>query len=157
MARQRPRRLHYDQAVATWYAGRYTVAMTQARAARAARAWEQHGVNKWMAYDRADGSLIGRGGLSLSRIDRQERLEVGWTGRSQLADRGYATEIGAAGLRFAFGESGAAEVVAFTEPGNRRSRAVMERLWDGHAGTYSTTARSSSCTRSAGERGRDEQ
>ena len=121
-------RLHYDQAVAIWYGGRRTVSMTQAWAAHAARGSEQYGVNKWMAYDRADGSLIGRGGLSLSRIDRQERLEVGWTVRSDLRGRGYATEIGAAGLRFAFGELGAAEVVAFTEPGNRRSRAVMERL-----------------------------
>lgn len=121
-------RLHYDQAVAIWYGGRRTVSMVQAWAAQAARAWEQHGVNKWMAYDRADGSLIGRGGLSRSRIDGQGRLEVGWTVRSDLWGRGYATEIGAAGLRFAFAELGAAEAVAFTEPGNRRSRAVMERL-----------------------------
>jgi RimJ/RimL family protein N-acetyltransferase len=55
-------------------------------------------------------------------------LEVGWTVRSDLWGRGYATEIGRAGLAFAFAELGATEVVAFTEPHNRRSRAVMERL-----------------------------
>ena len=38
------------------------------------------------------------------------------------------SEIGRAGLDFAFGELGAAEVVAFTEPHNARSRAVMVRL-----------------------------
>jgi predicted acetyltransferase len=42
--------------------------------------------------------------------------------------RGYATEIGRAALAFALDELGATEVVAFTEPDNRRSRAVMERL-----------------------------
>ena len=48
--------------------------------------------------------------------------------RSDLWGRGYATEIGRAGLAFAFDELGATEVVAFTEPHNRRSRVVMERL-----------------------------
>jgi [ribosomal protein S5]-alanine N-acetyltransferase len=81
-----------------------------------------------MAYDRADGSLIGRGGVSLASVDGAERYEVGWTVHGGLWGRGYATEIGAAGLAFAFGELGAAEVVAFTEPANSRSRAVMERL-----------------------------
>jgi RimJ/RimL family protein N-acetyltransferase len=37
-------------------------------------------------------------------------------------------EIGRAALAFAVNELGATEVVAFTEPHNRRSRAVMERL-----------------------------
>lgn len=121
-------RPHYDETVAAWYGGRPTASMAQAWAARAARAWEWDGVHKWMAYSRADGSLIGRGGLSWSRVDGRQRLEVGWTVRSELWGRGYATEIGAAALRFAFTDLGAAEVVAFTEPGNTRSRAVMERL-----------------------------
>jgi RimJ/RimL family protein N-acetyltransferase len=42
--------------------------------------------------------------------------------------RGYATEIGRAGLAYAFDDLGAEQVVAFTERDNRRSRAVMERL-----------------------------
>jgi [ribosomal protein S5]-alanine N-acetyltransferase len=42
--------------------------------------------------------------------------------------RGYATEIGQAGLAFAFDELAADEVVSFTEKRNDRSRAVMERL-----------------------------
>ena len=121
-------RLHYDEAVATWHAGRYTAAMAEAVAAHAARRWEADGTHKWMAYDRADGSLIGRGGVSLAPVDGTERYEVGWTVRGGLWGRGYATEIGAAGLSFAFDDLGAAEVVAFTERVNRRSRAVMERL-----------------------------
>lgn len=40
----------------------------------------------------------------------------------------HATEIGRAGIAFARDELDAAEVVAFTEPHNRASRAVMEKL-----------------------------
>ena len=42
--------------------------------------------------------------------------------------QGYATEIGQVGVAFAFDELGADEVISFTETGNERSRAVMERL-----------------------------
>lgn len=121
-------RLHYDEVVATWYGGRRTVSMVQAWAAQAARAWEEDGVSKWMAYDRASGSLIGRGGLSWKHVGGRRRLEVGWTVRGDLWGHGYATEIGRAALDFASAELGAAEVVAFTEAGNKRSRAMMERL-----------------------------
>jgi RimJ/RimL family protein N-acetyltransferase len=121
-------RLHYDEAVAAWYGGRRTVGQAEDWAAGAARAWERDGVNKWMAYDRTSGALVGRGGLSRALVNGKERLELGWTVRSDLWGHGYATEIGAAGLRFAFADLDTTEVVSFTEPANRRSRAVMERL-----------------------------
>jgi RimJ/RimL family protein N-acetyltransferase len=50
--------------------------------------------------------------------------------------RGYATEIGRAGLQFGFEDLGAEEVVAFTERHNRRSRAVMERLGMRYVGEF---------------------
>ena len=49
------------------------------------------------------------------------RVADGWR-------RGYATEIGRAGLAVAFDEVRADAVVSFTEVRNHRSRAVMERL-----------------------------
>ncbi|MGH3166697.1 MAG: GNAT family N-acetyltransferase [Trebonia sp.] len=121
-------RLHYDEAVAAWYAGRYTVAMAQSRATAMAEGWDRDGTHRWMACHRADGSLVGRGGVSRRYIAGAERYEVGWTVRPDLWGRGYATEIGAAGLAFAFGDLGVEEVAAFTGCANRRSRAVMERL-----------------------------
>jgi RimJ/RimL family protein N-acetyltransferase len=42
--------------------------------------------------------------------------------------RGLATEIGRAGLGFAFGALGARSVISFTERHNWASRKVMERL-----------------------------
>jgi RimJ/RimL family protein N-acetyltransferase len=126
-------RLHYHEAVAVWHGGRRTVRQAEDRAARAADAWERDGVDKWMAYDRATGALIGRGGLSRARVNGQNCLELGWTTRGDQWGRGYATEVGAAGLRFAFEDLAADEVVSFTTTANRRSRAVMERLGLRHA------------------------
>jgi RimJ/RimL family protein N-acetyltransferase len=110
-----------------WYGKTWTREGALRYATRRAEQWEAHGVDKWIAYDRASGELVGRGGLS-RKEDEPERLEVGWTVRSDLWGRGYATEIGRAGLALAFDELGADEVVAFTGPDNQRSRAVMERL-----------------------------
>ena len=119
-------RLHRDEAVARWYGNSWTREDAVRYAGRRAELWEANGVDKWMAYDRASGELVGRGGLCLD--DELERLEVGWTVRPDLWGRGYATEIGRAGLVLAFDDLGADEVVAFTGPDNRRSMAVMERL-----------------------------
>lgn len=137
-------RLHGDPGVAEWHGGVWT----ESHAAEVARskgvAWESAGVSKWIAYERATGDLVGRGGVDRLAPDHavtrwmaaapggdgwvDDRLELGWTVASAKQRRGYATEIGRAGLDFAFGELGASEVVAFTEPHNRASRAVMERL-----------------------------
>jgi RimJ/RimL family protein N-acetyltransferase len=121
-------RVHYDEGVAAWSAGRWTARTAQRRAAEMGRAWEDEGVCSWLAYRRADGALVGRGGLTLRQLDGQQRLDVGWALRSGMAGHGYATEIGRAGLTFAFGDLGAGQVVAFTQRQNRRSRAVMDRL-----------------------------
>jgi RimJ/RimL family protein N-acetyltransferase len=119
--------VYQDPAVAEWF-GVWTREMAQDEVARMARGWEMDGVHKWMAYDRTIGTLIGRGGLSRVQLEGQERLEIGWVVRGQFWGQGYATEIGRAGLTFAFDELTADEVVSFTEARNARSRAVMERL-----------------------------
>ena len=120
-------RLHQDQGVAAYW-GPWSPEDADRFARACEEAWTSRGVSKWIAYSRSDGSLVGRGGLSRSVVDGELRLEVGWTVREQLWGQGFATEIGRAGLTFAFEELAAEEVVAFTETANTRSRAVMERL-----------------------------
>ncbi len=120
-------RLFQDPAVTEWY-GVWTLEMAQREAATIARAWETDGVHKWMAYERSSGALVGRGGLSRVQLAGQERLEVVWVLLRPFWGQGYATEIGRAGVAFAFEELGADEVVSYTETRNARSRAVMERL-----------------------------
>jgi hypothetical protein len=90
-------RLHRHDAVAAWHGGRWTVEGSQRNAAGMAQAWETEGVGKWMAYERATGELVGRGGLSRMDADMdltrqvrsalpggrwaKQRLEIGWTVR----------------------------------------------------------------------------
>ena len=119
--------LYRDPAVAEWY-GEWTRDQIEQEVARMARGWLVSGVHKWMAYDRATGERIGRGGLSRAHVDGQDCLEIGWALHRRFWGRGYATEIGRAGLDFAFDELAAEAVVSFTEVYNTRSRAVMARL-----------------------------
>ncbi len=121
-------RLHQDPAVAEWWDGVGTEASAREDANRFAAGWTDDGVSKWMAYDRVTGEPVGRGGLSRMQLDGASRLEVGWVLHRAYWGQGYATEIGTTGLAFAFDELGVDEVVAYTEPHNVRSRAVMERL-----------------------------
>jgi len=119
--------LFQDPAVAEWY-GVWTLEGAQREVVSIASAWEKDGVHKWMAYLRTTGALVGRGGLSRVHLAGQERLEIGWALLRPFWGQGYATEIGRAGVAFAFEELGADEVVSYTEARNARSRAVMERL-----------------------------
>jgi RimJ/RimL family protein N-acetyltransferase len=141
-------RLHADPWVAEWYAETLSAEAAVARATAMQEAWKRDGVSKWMAYERTGGVLVGRGGLSrmgLSETAEQiaalvgpewaaDRLELGWALLSSARGQGYATELGAAGLDFAFGTLGAQAVVAYTERYNHASRAVMERLGMTYAG-----------------------
>jgi RimJ/RimL family protein N-acetyltransferase len=55
-------------------------------------------------------------------------IEIGWRLAFEHWGKGFASEAAGAVLAHAFGPLGLSEVVSFTVPANRRSRAVMERL-----------------------------
>lgn len=123
-----------DREVALW-TGPWTPAAVQAWTADMARRWATDRVGKWMARDRSDRSLVGRGGLTRFDLDGEEVLELGWALRDARTGRGYATELGRAALAWAATHQPDVPIVAFTEVHNRRSRAVMERLGMRRAGT----------------------
>lgn len=120
--------LHQQPDVVAWYGSAWTLAEARRRADEFAAGWETDGVAKWMAYSRADGGLVGRGGASFREVGGRRRYEIGWALHPSRWGNGYATEIGAAALRLVFDDLGAVEAVAYTERHNTRSRAVMERL-----------------------------
>lgn len=155
--------VHNDDAVVPWYDGwrpSREEADTQAR--NIASSWRDHGVHKWMAYDRESGEVVGRGGLSRTKVDddwgqiyaflpdetwvreaykttkpptvHAHWLEIGWALRREYWGHGYASEIGKAGLAYAFDTLGARAVVSCTLRHNLRSRAVMERIGMHYAG-----------------------
>jgi hypothetical protein len=92
--------LHRDEGIARWYPLSREQALRFAE--RMERGWRDRGVGKWLAYEGSTGSLVGF--------------------RRAVWGRGYATEIGHAGLDYAFSVLGVEEVVAFTEVHNARSR-----------------------------------
>jgi RimJ/RimL family protein N-acetyltransferase len=140
-------RIFEDPWVAYWYD--MSPAQAAAQVAEHQAGWERDGAGKWIAYDRSTGELAGRGGLS--RIPAgtptgdaiaglvgpewaTDRLELGWALVQSARGRGLATEIGRAGLDYAFTTLGAQAVIAFTEQVNTASQAVMKRLGMAHAG-----------------------
>lgn len=149
--------VHEDDAVWRWY-GSAKPSPDQVRdmATHMGDSWRLHGVHKWMAYDRDSGAVVGRGGLSRTPVDddwgqiytflppepwvraaheshrpfvaHAHWLEIGWALRGGFRGRGYASEIGGAGLAYAFDVLGVRAVVSCTIRHNMRSRAVMERI-----------------------------
>ena len=154
--------VHNDDEVAQWYGERPSQDEAAQRAALMGEAWRRHGVHKWMAYDRESGALVGRGGLSRTPVDddwgqiyaflpdepwvhdvhdddrpfraHAQWIELGWALRRDYWGRGYASEIGRAGLDFAFDVLGVRAVVSCTVRHNARSRSVMERIGMRYAG-----------------------
>jgi len=155
--------VHNDAEVVPWYDGRKpSLEEAEKQAKLMHSCWRELGVHKWMAYDRDSDELVGRGGLSRTPADddwgriyaflppepwaralhggsrgvpvHANWLEIGWALRRQFWGRGYASEIGRAGLDFAFDVLGVQAVVSCTVRHNLRSRAVMERIGMPYAG-----------------------
>lgn len=150
-----------DPAVADSYGKKPSLNEVERMAADYGWAWKNHGVHKWIAYDRVSGELVGRGGCSRVPADHdwgrvheflpdatwvreihhasgprvhKNWVEIGWALRRPFWGKGLAAEIGRAGLDFAFGELRCLAVVSCTELANARSRAVMERIGMDYAG-----------------------
>jgi RimJ/RimL family protein N-acetyltransferase len=155
--------VHNDDQVSYWYGDeKPSLELAEQRARFIGDSWRSHGVHKWIAYDRDSGEVVGRGGLSRTPVDddwgqiyallpaepwvrvaheigspflaHANWLEIGWALRHQFWGRGYASEIGRAGLEFAFDVLGVQAVVSCTVRHNVRSRAVMERIGMRYAG-----------------------
>lgn len=155
--------VHADDAVWPWYGGeKPSLGQMEQQAKFMGDSWRYHGVHKWMAYDRVSGEIVGRGGLSRTPVDddwgqvypflpaeswvrgahefdrpflaHANWLEIGWALRRKFWGQGYAAEIGAAGLTFAFDVLEMQAMVSCTARHNVRSRAVMERIGMRYAG-----------------------
>ena len=88
----------------------------------------QQGWGQWAAE--VDGRCIGFVGLSAPSFDAHFTpcVEIGWRLSADAWGQGYATEGARLALAHGFGVLGLEEIVSFTVPANRRSRAVTQRL-----------------------------
>ncbi len=100
-------------------------AVARWRARIAERGW-----GLWAAGLRRTGEFIGFVGLEVPApaFPFSPCVEIGWRLAFAHWGRGYATEAAKASLGIGFEDLGLDEIVSFTAVGNRRSRAVMERL-----------------------------
>jgi len=90
----------------------------------------ERGWSNWAVEALATGRFVGFIGLSIPRraLPFSPCVEVGWRLARPWWGNGYATEGARAALRIGFERLALPEIVSFTAIGNRRSRAVMERI-----------------------------
>ena len=87
---------------------------------------EQRGYGMAMILRKADGEVLGWGGLQ--PLEETGETEVGYGFDKPYWGQGYATEAAAAWLRYGFEQAGLARIVAVAIPKNTASRHVMEKL-----------------------------
>jgi RimJ/RimL family protein N-acetyltransferase len=90
----------------------------------------ERGFGLWALEVKATGTFIGFTGLNPVAFEAPfcPAVEVGWRLAREAWGSGFASEAARASLADGFDEVGLDEVVSFTFAGNRRSRAVMERI-----------------------------
>ena len=105
-------------------------AESDALAQRSEAELAQQGWGFWATERRESSAFIGFVGLHVPSFEAAFTpcVEIGWRLERASWGKGFATEAGRECLRFAFESLALEEVVSFTVPANRRSRAVMERL-----------------------------
>lgn len=91
---------------------------------------QREGWGLWAAALLQTGELIGFIGLDEvpSQMAIAPAIEIGWRLAFKYWGKGYATEGAMAVLQFGFEKLHLPEIVACTAVGNKRSRAVMERI-----------------------------
>lgn len=99
--------------------------VTRAWVERAAARWRTDGLSYWCVRLVADGSVVGLGGV-------QRQSTGAWNLHYRLAPeqwgRGYATEVGRAGVDAAHAADGTVPVIAWILPTNEESVRVARRL-----------------------------
>jgi len=91
---------------------------------------ERHGFGYWVLEERATGAFAGLAGLLAVSFEAHftPAVEIGWRMPVAFWGQGLATEAARACIHYGFTTLGLREIVAFTAPGNARSRALMGRL-----------------------------
>jgi len=122
--------INADPRVMEFMTGCLSPAESDALARRAEEEIARQGWGLWASELRASGAFIGFVGLHVPSFEARFTpcVELGWRLEQSSWGNGLATEAARECLRFAFESLVLDEVVSYTVPLNRRSRAVMERL-----------------------------
>ncbi|GAA3295793.1 GNAT family N-acetyltransferase [Streptomyces cinereospinus] len=121
--------LNTDPEVRRYLPGVPDRARTDAGIDRFQAGLDARGWGFWAVEVRATGVFVGFCGLDpVEEGQPFTGVEAGWRLARPAWGHGYATEAARAVLDFGFAALDLPEILAVTAPGNRRSRAVMERL-----------------------------
>ncbi|HET9676035.1 MAG TPA: GNAT family N-acetyltransferase [Solirubrobacterales bacterium] len=88
--------------------------------------WAERGHGRVVILDRASGEFLGR--TSLKHWPQFEETEVAWALRPEARGKGFATEAGAASLRWGFEHFDLPRITAMIRPENTASVRIAERL-----------------------------
>jgi RimJ/RimL family protein N-acetyltransferase len=122
--------LNADPRVVEFFPKALDRAESDALAGRIRDNFARRGFGLWAVEVPEVAEFIGCVGLSVPRFEAHFTpcVEIGWRLAHEHWGFGYATEAARAALAFGFAHLGLDEIVSFTVPANRRSRAVMERI-----------------------------
>ncbi len=122
------RRMHRDAAVMVQLGGVRTEEQTAAYLQRNLRHWADYGFGLWILRERGGGEPVGRAVLRHITIDEMDEVEVGYAFYHPYWGRGLATEVASRCLELAERELELKAIVGLTDPGNRASRHVLEKV-----------------------------
>ncbi|MFD5279445.1 GNAT family N-acetyltransferase [Streptomyces rubrogriseus] len=121
--------MNADPVVREYFPEVLTQAQSEASVARFQADLDRRGWGWWAVEIAATGEFIGFAGLDPVEDGMPfTGVEAGWRLARPAWGNGFATEAARAVVTHAFEELGLSEVLAVTAAGNRRSRAVMDRL-----------------------------
>ena len=122
------RRMHRDAAVMARLGGVRDEDHTAAYLQRNLRHWADYGFGLWILRERGGGEPVGRAVLRHLLIDDLDDVEVGYAFYEPYWGRGLATEVASRCVALADRELGLATIVGLTDPTNRASRHVLEKV-----------------------------
>ena len=124
--------LNADPRVMEHFPKALSFAESEAMLGRIRAHWAAHGFGWWVLERREDRVFLGIVGLLHPSFEAHFTpcVELGWRLRADVWGQGYATEAARASMHHGFQTLAPRleEIVAFTVPGNGRSRRVMNRL-----------------------------
>lgn len=122
--------LNADPEVMRYLPERLTRVRSDALAARIRARHSAQGFGYWALELKSGAPFIGFAGVNHAPFEAPftPAVEIGWRLAHDHWGRGLGTEAARAVLAYAFETLRLQEIVSFTVPANRRSRAVMERL-----------------------------
>jgi|GEM_PF-386364 len=90
--------------------------------------WHEQGFGMWLWYDKANGKLVGRGGLRKISIQKREEIEVGYALVPEYWGQGFATEIATTCVELGFLSLRLPRLVCHTTLDNQISQRVMRKV-----------------------------